>query len=589
MPILNKGLVGWQIAKMGDVQATQKLSTGELDNISLVLEIPNTAEGSWIGVGQRITVISLQRYRLLANYRLVDDNWSTTKIVLRVSQFDHTGELIKVKELSDPNPLANNLTGDKREPTWNSLAYSFVTDEQTTTVEIGVGIFGKQATIVEIDDLTFKTYPTQVSAIRHDKIALLALLLLISIPGYATSQALWLNRWRVLINTGLVVASLVLTLVVAEIAIRYIPLRLVSLNWPPGYHIPFIEGKSYRLVKNYPPAFVTDSLERRHLVMSNSLGVRDIEVQPLANDQTVVLVLGDSMTFGWGLSDVNDTWPRRINTEISQISPESDRYHFVNAGVSGYNTFQAVFLFQTLIKDMERQKVKPKIALLSFYSKHWSRNQYEPEGVFTSINGLVVTTEAKRQLLNLISYLINQSQFDDLKLIRHDRINFYHETLLSKSRLYFVLSVLTLKHFDNHWDEKPPTQQNIDPVAINYAALKSFKELAEANDIHPIVAFLPSYNFFRSPGQNKYLVENLADVCQNLGLSFINPYENMQTLGINKDNLKEKLTLFRNPHYSIEGNLLYAKALAPLLVDHLTQDYKTDLSLPSQKEFKESR
>ena len=60
-------------------------------------------------------------------------------------------------------------------------------------------------------------------------------------------------------------------------------------------------------------------------------------------------------------------------------------------------------------------------------------------------------------------------------------------------------------------------------------------------------------------------------MCQNLGITFLNPYENMEKLGINGQNSKQKLTLVYNRHYNYTGNLLYAQALAPLLADYLAR------------------
>ena len=64
---------------------------------------------------------------------------------------------------------------------------------------------------------------------------------------------------------------------------------------------------------------------------------------------------------------------------------------------------------------------------------------------------------------------------------------------------------------------------------------------------------------------------------------FINPYDNMQQLGITGDNAKEKLTLVYNRHYSAAGNLLYAKALAPLVADYLTGLQESAASSPGQE------
>ncbi len=561
-------LTGWQIVKGGETQARLDLPTDQPENNILVLAIPDTGQGSWVGVGQRLAIAPLQCYRLLTHYRLSNEGQSSAKLVLRISQFDQGGQVVKIEEISNPEPLVTRRINEQL--AWNSQGHTFVTDERAAVIEVGIGLLGTQATNLEIDNLVLEPSPTWLSRVRQDRVASTTSLVLMGVLGYGLGRVLWPFRRQVLINTGLAVTSLVLTLLAVEILVRFVPINLISPNWPSGYHIPFLDGKSFRLATDYVPTFVMDNDGDRHLAMSNSLGVRDVEV-PQADSQAIVLVLGDSMTFGWAISDVNDTWPRRLDTEVARLAPEAHQgYHFVNAGVNGYNTFQEVYLFQTLVEEMERQGVKPKIALLSFFSGIWERNLYGLEGRFSILNGVIMYTSVKQVLPELASRLVDQSQFDDLKLISASRLNATHQFLLSKSRLYFVLSLLLVNRLDENWDALPA---NLDPIAINYQALQSFKHVAEANGIQPVVAYLPADNLFTPTKLEKHrqLVEQLSALCQRLDLPLINPYENMKKLGINAENAEQRLTLVYNGHYSAEGNLLYAQALAPLLADYLNQ------------------
>ena len=571
------GLAGWKIISEGPVKIVPQSPPDDPNNIVLRLDVP---QGSGVGIGQYIMVSPLQRYKFEANYRPVDKGQQFAKIVLRVSQFNQAGELIKEEEFLSLEQLDSTLTGNARQLGWSSFAHNFIMDEQTTTVEIGMGFLGDQTSLVEIDDLVFQANPTWFGAIRGDLVALSALLLLAAMLIYQLSRTVWPIRRKVFINGSLALASLILTLIIAEIAVWFIPIRLMSMArvWPTGYHIPFMDGENYRLVKNYPPTAYTYQVQGRpvtHLIMSNSIGVRDVELPAPADDKSLILVLGDSMTFGLGIQNINDTWPRYLDEQIDEIMVGPDRYHVINGGVSGYNTFQEISFFKTLIKEMEQQGVKPKIVLLSFFSGIWERNLYGPEGRFGIVNDVLVYNSFRRTILNLPAHLIGQSSFDDLKLIgssRINRLNEFHRFLLSKSRLYFILSILLTNRFGGEdWMLSSPDFD--DPTTINYEALKLFREVAEANNIHPIVAFLPGHYAFEEQlfEVNKEVSEQLSSICQELGLIFLDPFENMQKQGINKDNALERLTLVFDLHYSPEGNLLYAKALAPLLVDYLNE------------------
>ena len=219
-------LSGWQTAKVRASSAIPSLSTDEPDHTLLTLEILDTAEGSWVGVGQRLAISPLQRYRLLANYRLVDAAQSSAKLVLRVSQFDQDGRVIKAEEISNSEPLVTGQLNEQR--AWTSQTHTFVTDERTVAVEIGVGLFGTQATRIEIDKATLELYPTGLGRLKQDNLALGALLGLMAVIGYGAGRILWPFRRQVMVNTGLAATSLLLTLIAAEILVRFIPINLIE-------------------------------------------------------------------------------------------------------------------------------------------------------------------------------------------------------------------------------------------------------------------------------------------------------------------------------------------------------------------------
>ena len=577
----DRTLAGWQIANAAGGQASASTVADQPDQTVAELTIPDAAEGSWVGLGQQLGIVPLERYRLTVRYRLVQGQ-SPATLVWRVSQFDHAGQSIKHEEVSIPTIPPGEPDNREASLGWNSFTHTFVTNERAARVEVGLGLLGHQATTVETDELALAVFPTWLGRVNRDPVALAAALLLLVLAGYGLGRLIWPVRRKVAVNVALAVASLGVTLIVVEIGARFIPVSLISPNWPPAYHIPYLDGKSYRLAKNYPATFVTDEAGDRHLAVSNSLGVRDVELEPLADNQEIVLVLGDSMTFGWAIDDLAKSWPRRLDGEVAKLVNGPERYHFVNAGVSGYNTFQEVMLMNTLIQDMARVGLKPKVAVISFFSRIWERNFYGPEGRFTILNGVIMYGSVKEALLHLASRLIEQGQLDDLKLISSSRIDAVHQFLLYRSRLYFVLSLLLVNRLDENWDAYPP---NTDPVAVNYEVLRSFKELAQANNIQPALAYLPADNLFTpdKTTENQELVSQLTAICQELNIPFINPYNNMEQLGITGDNAKETLTLVYNRHYSAAGNLLYARALAPLIADYLNGLQESTVSAPDQK------
>ncbi len=548
-------LTDWDVLQIGEGQVKAQFSLTDPNNKVLALLISNADNSNGAGIGQKVNISPFQRYQLKIKYQSSDNLPPSTNIIFKISQFNQHGDLIKTDELLNPDSVVTE--------NWNLINYSFISDPQTASVELGIGFFGSEAALIEIDDFTLQHHPPPFYAVRYELLILLGLLL--SWLGYQLGKFLWPFSWkRALINTSLVIASITLSLLALEIFVRFVPFRFLGPAWPAGYHISLANGQSYRIAKNQARSILSNDHGDQNVIVGNSLGLRDIEIPKTDNDQTIILVLGDSMTFGV-VGDVEESWPRLLNTKLTQTSSGADNYHIVNAGVTGYNTFQEVMLFEELLQDMKQRNLTPKIVLLSFFSRIWGRNIYGPNGRFTVMNDVVMYSSVKQTVLNLPKRLIEQSQIDDLKLLRLDLINNAHQTTLNKSRLYFIGSLLLTLNFDDDWDARP----NVDPVAINREALQLFKAVAEANNIQPIIGYFPGHYIFETEDHTQ--MSEFSALSNSLEIPFINPYENMKKLGVEAKNAREKLTLGYDSHYSVAGNKLYVDSFAPLLMEFLNQ------------------
>lgn len=94
-------------------------------------------------------------------------------------------------------------------------------------------------------------------------------------------------------------------------------------------------------------------------VSTNSLGLRDREFSlEKPSGARRVLVLGDSMTFGWGTRE-EDTYPKVLERLLNE---RGTAYEVINAGVGNYNTSQEVAYFR------ERGvRLNPDEVILGFY------------------------------------------------------------------------------------------------------------------------------------------------------------------------------------------------------------------------------
>lgn len=99
----------------------------------------------------------------------------------------------------------------------------------------------------------------------------------------------------------------------------------------------------HRMVANwtgfFPEEIVQDVGRAQVPIRTNSLGLRSAEVvQPKPDGIFRILALGDSVTFGWGLRS-EDAYPSQLASLLATLRP-SQRFEVVNAGVSGYGTWQ---------------------------------------------------------------------------------------------------------------------------------------------------------------------------------------------------------------------------------------------------------
>jgi hypothetical protein len=75
--------------------------------------------------------------------------------------------------------------------------------------------------------------------------------------------------------------------------------------------------------------------EFRTRITTNSKGLRDREYGGERSDKPLILTLGDSVTFGWGV-ELDETYPKQLERLFK------GSVDVVNAGVWGYNTLQEI-------------------------------------------------------------------------------------------------------------------------------------------------------------------------------------------------------------------------------------------------------
>lgn len=90
----------------------------------------------------------------------------------------------------------------------------------------------------------------------------------------------------------------------------------------------------WRLRSGYSDIFYIFDFPFNNEIKINSIGIRGEEIMEDLKNKFVILCIGDSTTFGWGL-DIYDTYPYMLEQEIN-----AKKLSVLNCGVPGYNSSQ---------------------------------------------------------------------------------------------------------------------------------------------------------------------------------------------------------------------------------------------------------
>lgn len=156
------------------------------------------------------------------------------------------------------------------------------------------------------------------------------------------------------------------TLIVAALAVPEIVARIFIPSWAP----PISDKPSLFVVNPYTgwlnPPSATFENHRGKVVSSNHLGLRDAE--PGAKTRPRILFLGDSFTWGWGITN-EERYTERLQSKLPNMQ-------VINAGITGFGTLQEVLLLKHYVDE-----IQPDYVVLQMYKNDFLDN-LTPDGVF---------------------------------------------------------------------------------------------------------------------------------------------------------------------------------------------------------------
>jgi hypothetical protein len=145
----------------------------------------------------------------------------------------------------------------------------------------------------------------------------------------------------------LTLSSIFISLIIVEIAIRVLdPLGVSYFEAASRYHLDKLPDPI--LVYKHAP-----SLQRTYQgvrVSINKLGLRDRNLEKKQDGELRILLLGDSVTFGWGVP-IEASFGRKLESTLASKLGRPVRT--VNAGVGSYNTVQEYAVLRTYADVIE--------------------------------------------------------------------------------------------------------------------------------------------------------------------------------------------------------------------------------------------
>jgi hypothetical protein len=305
----------------------------------------------------------------------------------------------------------------------------------------------------------------------------------------------------------------------------------------PGYRLPQIE---HRPVEGYGFGIVPDQqgFTISEPATINSLGFRGPDLDEAAAALGPrVLALGDSFTFGFGVSD-DEAYPRRLERLLAERLPERTP-EVVNLGAQGYATYHEI--------DLLRRRglaLRPDAVLLAIYHNDL---EVRPPGDYRATYEEAFTRERAsiRHRMPLLYAAFHKSALFTLAS------NVYHARRMGSAR-DAMQEASAGSRADAVWD----TMRD---------ELTSLRDLAGRHGFVPLVFTIPArFELFSDAQDPRYPAEIYA-LCDSLGL----PVAHLREPFLAAAESGVDLYLAWDHHLSADGNLILAERVADRLLEEL--------------------
>ena len=330
-----------------------------------------------------------------------------------------------------------------------------------------------------------------------------------------------MQRWkRLLQNLALSFVTFFLCVAALEIVLRLAGYGNLEIYEP--------DAKLYWKLKPNQDCFTKIDHKPVHI---NSHGTRGAEftVEKPANTFRI-LSLGDSRTFGWGLTEA-ETYSDRLQQLLQQKVGSSKKIEVINAGVNAWSYPQMLVYFRDYGLAW-----KPDAVILG-EANSWTQ--------FSENN----SPEFVRQMMRRVRLK---------NFLRHFAI--YHYVIEVKLERFYEKQRLKFIPVDPDQDPLFKEQQQKDPDAVFRSAMEDLCRLAQTNNVKRVLLFLPRLDDLTSTNTSSVLKEKRL-IHQELNAPLVDVTPELLPRG-------KALYLEADPaHLNAAGNEIIAKKLFETLTN----------------------
>lgn len=265
----------------------------------------------------------------------------------------------------------------------------------------------------------------------------------------------------------------------------------------------------------------------------NSNGTRGPEFNVEKPAGTIrILSLGDSRTFGWGLTD-EETYSRRLQNLLQKYAGDGRKVEVINAGVNAWSYPQILVYLREY-----GLRYHPDYVILA-EANYWTQ--------FSEKSG----PEFARQFMRRV-WLKN--------FLR--RFAVYHYFVEVKQRAVYEQQRTKFIPVDPQNDTLFKEQQQSDPEALFRSSVEGICELAQSNHVKPVLLFLPTLDNLMATNRVSVLEVKRA-ACEKYAVPLVDLTANLQARG-------KELYLDADPvHYNAQGNAIIADRIFEALTNSI--------------------